>query len=66
MPCRHRDGQSWSRKGRGGMRQLLMAVMLLMVVVLLYNRIVGGEGGTRDLLRDQGREMAEEISRIDP
>lgn len=48
------------------MRQLLMAVMLMMAVVLLYNRIVGGEGGTRDLLRDQGREMAEEISRIDP
>ena len=52
--------------GWGDMRQLLMAVMLVMAVVLLYNRIVGGEGGTRDLLRDQGRAMAEEISRIDP
>ncbi|OUM95683.1 MAG: hypothetical protein BAA02_03070 [Paenibacillaceae bacterium ZCTH02-B3] len=66
MPRKHRDRQERKGKGRGDMRQLLMAVMLMMAVVLLYNRIVGGEGGTRDLLRDQGREMAEEISRIDP
>jgi len=43
-----------------------MTVMLLLTVVMLYNRIVGGEGGTRDLIHAQGREMADEISRIDP
>jgi len=33
---------------------------------MLYERIVGGEEGTRDLIRAQGREMADEISRMDP
>jgi hypothetical protein len=48
------------------MRQMLIAVLLLLTVVLLYDRIVGGEGGTRELVRESGRVVADEISRINP
>jgi hypothetical protein len=48
------------------MRQLLMTVLLIVTVVILYQGVVGGVGGTRGQLESSGNRMADRISRISP
>ncbi|XID95909.1 hypothetical protein ACF3MZ_15955 [Paenibacillaceae bacterium WGS1546] len=48
------------------MRQLLMAMLLVITVVLIYASFVQGDEGANAKIRASGGRMADQISRISP
>ncbi|MFD2115677.1 hypothetical protein ACFSTH_10690 [Paenibacillus yanchengensis] len=48
------------------MRSILISVMLIMVALLIYNSVAGGDGGMKKQLKRSGESMSEHISKISP
>ncbi|NRF93821.1 hypothetical protein HQN89_23055 [Paenibacillus frigoriresistens] len=48
------------------MRSILVTVMLIMVVIVIYNSVVGGSTGTRKQVSDSGARINGTIERINP
>jgi hypothetical protein len=47
-------------------RSILVSIMLLIVIVVLYERTIGGEEGSLQDLHHRGNQVNAEIERIDP
>jgi hypothetical protein len=47
-------------------RSILVTVMLIMVVIVIYNNVVGGSTGTRKQVSNGGARINGTIERIDP
>ncbi|WP_308636082.1 hypothetical protein [Paenibacillus silvisoli] len=48
------------------MRSLLMTLLLIIVAVVLYDDITGGEQGTHSQLERSSRHMSDGIRRMSP
>ena len=48
------------------MRALLMSVLLIIVVVMIYTSVTGGEQGTKAQLDRVGSHMSDSIRRMSP
>lgn len=48
------------------MRSMLMTVMLIIVAVTIYNSTVGGQGGTKEKVKDSGGKVNISIESINP
>ncbi|MBP3965495.1 MULTISPECIES: hypothetical protein [Paenibacillus] len=48
------------------MRSLLMTLLLIIVTVILYKGVTGGEQGTNAQLEQSGRHMSDGIRRMSP
>lgn len=47
-------------------RSVLMAIMLLVAIIVLYEATIGGEEGAWKLVEDRGSRIHLEIGGIDP
>ncbi|BBH24649.1 hypothetical protein Back11_59940 [Paenibacillus baekrokdamisoli] len=48
------------------MRALLMSLLLIIMVVLIYTNVTGGEQGTKAQLKQSGQHMSDNIRRMSP
>ncbi|MWC30681.1 hypothetical protein [Paenibacillus sp. MMS18-CY102] len=48
------------------MRALLMAVLLLVTVILIYDEVAGGKDGTKEQLEESGEHIGGSIRRMSP
>ncbi len=48
------------------MRSILMTVMLIITMVVIYQNTIGGEHGTRSMLRSSSEPISEAIETINP
>ncbi|WP_164821388.1 hypothetical protein [Paenibacillus koleovorans] len=48
------------------MKQILAAVMLILVILVIYSASIGGEEGMRARVRGSGNTVGDVIESIDP
>ncbi len=48
------------------MRSILIAIMLIVTVIIIYNNVADGDDGIKNQLNRSGQSMSEHISRISP
>lgn len=48
------------------MRAILIAVLLILTVISIYNGTISGPGGTKEAVRDRGGSVNLTIRSIDP
>ncbi len=48
------------------MRQLLVTALLIIVILVIYNRTIGGEEGTKSKVIDSGVRVGTSIQSINP
>jgi hypothetical protein len=46
------------------MRSILMSVMLMIVVIVIYVNIIGGESGAKQQIKDSGERINHSIERM--
>ena len=48
------------------MRAILMSLLMIVVVIVIYSNVTGGEQGTKEQLRTSGKHMSESIRSMSP
>jgi hypothetical protein len=48
------------------LKVILVSIMLIIAVIAIYSNVIGGEEGTKEMVRDRGSRVNQAIQSINP